>query len=94
MFCLADAFAYGVYAAAADLKLPIPQDISVLGYDDHPFSRLLSPGLTTFRWPEAQLVAEVVEHTARAIDEGRRTKRTVLSPELVTRGSVAHLGGR
>ena len=43
VFCLADSMAYGVYAAARDLGLSIPGDVSVLGFDDHQLSRLLTP---------------------------------------------------
>ena len=48
--------AYGVYAAAARLGLRIPEDVSVLGYDDDPVSRLLTPPLSNFRWPVDELV--------------------------------------
>src|ERR1700709_1443510 len=43
VFCLNDALAYGVYAAARELGLTIPDDVSVLGFDDHPVSRLATP---------------------------------------------------
>ncbi|GFJ86979.1 LacI family DNA-binding transcriptional regulator [Phytohabitans rumicis] len=43
LFCFSDSIAYGAYAAAAELGLRIPQDVSVAGYDDHPVSGLLSP---------------------------------------------------
>ncbi|GAB2477974.1 LacI family DNA-binding transcriptional regulator [Jatrophihabitans fulvus] len=88
LFCLADAMAYGVYAAAGRLGLRIPDDISVLGYDDDPVSRLLTPPLSNFRWPVDTLVAHAVERTVRAIDDDKRSRRKLLTPVAQPRGSV------
>lgn len=86
--CLADSMAYGVYAAARELGLRVPDDVSVLGYDDHPVSRLLTPPLSTYHWPVDELVDAVVERTVRAVDEGKRSRRKVLTPVAQPRGSV------
>jgi LacI family transcriptional regulator len=88
VFCLADSIAYGVYEAARTLGLRIPDDVSVLGYDDRPVSRVLTPPLSTFHWPIDELVETVVQRTIRAVDEGKRSRRKVLRPEPVPRGSV------
>jgi LacI family transcriptional regulator len=88
-FCLADSMAYGVYGAARELGLRVPVDLSVLGYDDHPVSRLLTPPLSTFRWPVDVLVSSVVERTVRAIDDSKRSRRKVLEPSPRPRESVA-----
>ncbi len=89
VFALADAMAYGVYAAARELGLAIPDDVSVLGYDDHPLSALLTPPLTTYLWPTDRIVEVVVERVGQAIDEGRRTRRRLFAPTPRPRGSVA-----
>jgi LacI family transcriptional regulator len=88
VFCLADSMAYGVYAAAQRLGLQIPEDISVLGYDDHPVSQLLTPPLSNFRWPVDSLVTHAVERTIRAIDTDKHSPRRVLTPVAQPRGSV------
>jgi LacI family transcriptional regulator len=88
VFCLADSIAFGVYAAAGSFGLAIPDDLSVLGYDDRPVSRILSPPLSTFHWPIEELVDTVVERTVQAVDEGRRGRRRVLRPVLVGRESI------
>lgn len=85
--CLSDSIAYGVYSAAADLGRRIPTDLSVIGYDDRPVSRLLNPPLSTYRWPMDELVSAVVQVTLKAI-EGRRSRRRVLPPTPRPRGSV------
>jgi LacI family transcriptional regulator len=88
-FCLADSMAYGVYAAARERGLRVPDQLSVLGYDDHPVSRLLTPPLSSYRWPIDVLVSAVVERTVRAIEDGKHTRRKVLEPTAQPRGSVA-----
>jgi LacI family transcriptional regulator len=87
-FCLADSMAYGVYAAAARLGLRIPDDVSVLGYDDNPVSQLLNPPLSNYRWPVDELVTYTVARTVRAIDEGKRSRRKLLTPVAQPRGSI------
>jgi LacI family transcriptional regulator len=87
--CLADTIAYGVYAAAGELRLRVPEDVSVLGFDDNQVSRLLTPPLSTYRWPVNDLVGLVVERTVRAVDHDKRSKRKVLTATPQMRGSVA-----
>ncbi|PWV80374.1 LacI family transcriptional regulator [Prauserella marina] len=88
-FCLADSIAYGVYDAARDLGIGIPDDLSVMGFDDHPVSRLLTPSLSTYRW-DVDIVAEaVVERVGKALDTNRRSKRTLVTPQPRHRDSVS-----
>ncbi|MFG2075807.1 LacI family DNA-binding transcriptional regulator [Nonomuraea maritima] len=89
VFSFADSISYGVYAAARDLGLSIPGDVSVMGYDDHPMSGLLSPGLTTVDWNIDNIVRAAVELVAAAADGGARRRRVVQKPTLRERGSVA-----
>ncbi|WP_103888530.1 LacI family DNA-binding transcriptional regulator [Actinacidiphila yanglinensis] len=90
--CMADSMAYGVYAGARESGLEVPDDISVVGYDDHPLSRLLTPPLSTYRWPVDLLVDLVVERTVKAITAGKRSRRRVLAPVAQPRGSVGAPG--
>lgn len=87
-FCLTDSMAYGVYAAVRDLGLTVPDDVSVLGYDDHPVSRLLTPPLSTCRWDIAKIVEAGIDRVVTALDSGRRRRALVLAPEPQMRGSV------
>ncbi|MEV4169841.1 LacI family DNA-binding transcriptional regulator [Nonomuraea sp. NPDC049709] len=89
VFCFADSIAYGVYAAAQELGLSVPGDVSVMGYDDHPMSGLLTPGLTTVDWDIDGIVRAAVRLIAAAADGGTRRRRVVQKPTLRERGSVA-----
>jgi DNA-binding LacI/PurR family transcriptional regulator len=90
VFCFSDSLAYGVYAAARELQLRIPNDLSVIGYDDHPVSILLAPPLTSFSWDTERLVEVAVEMVLAAIDgHPRRRRRVVIEPVLRERASTA-----
>ncbi len=90
VFCFSDSIAYGVYAAARELSIPIPSELSVIGYDDHPISTLLTPPLTTFSWGTERVVETAVELLLAAIDEqGVPNRRVVIQPQLRDRGSTA-----
>lgn len=90
VFCLCDSIAYGVYAAARELGLAIPEDLSVVGYDNHPISALLAPPLTSFEWDSDHLVKVAVEMALAAIEgHPRRRRRVVIRPELHARASTA-----
>ncbi|TCM46100.1 LacI family DNA-binding transcriptional regulator [Kribbella sp. VKM Ac-2568] len=89
ILALADSMAFGVYAACRELDIRIPDDLSLLGYDDQPMSQLLTPPLSTFHWPLDDLVADVVARVTSAVDTNRRVRRTTVEPTLIERGSVA-----
>jgi DNA-binding LacI/PurR family transcriptional regulator len=96
---MSDALAAGVMRGAVEAGLRVPDDLSVVGYDDVPSAELTDPPLTT--------VAQAIEHkgelTAQAIlsalaaenDDGppagaaEPPKRTILPAELVIRGTTA-----
>ncbi|NEA36069.1 LacI family DNA-binding transcriptional regulator [Streptomyces sp. SID13031] len=89
ILALADSMAFGVYAACKELGIVVPDELSLLGYDDQPMSQLLSPPLSTFHWPLDDLVADVVSRVTSAVDTNRRVRRTTVEPTLIERGSVA-----
>jgi LacI family transcriptional regulator len=89
-FCFADGFAYGVYEAARELSIAIPDELSVIGYDDHPVSGVLTPPLTTFSWNSRRLMEIAVRMLVAAIDGTPvNPRRVVIRPELRDRGSAA-----
>lgn len=91
VFCFSDSIAYGVYAAAAELGLSIPGDVSVMGYDDHPMSALLTPALTSVDWDIDGIVRAAVRLVVAAADGGTRRRRVVQAPTLRERASVRKL---
>ena len=88
LFCFADSIAYGAYAAARELGLRIPEEVSVSGYDDHPMSALLTPTLTTVDWNIDGIVRAAVRLMLAAVDRKPHRRRTVQPPHLRERGST------
>jgi DNA-binding LacI/PurR family transcriptional regulator len=60
VFACSDVMALGVYDAAAGLRLRIPDDLSVVGFDDVPEAEWVTPPITTVRQPIAEMGAEAV----------------------------------
>lgn len=89
VFCFADSIAYGAYAAARELGLGIPDDVSICGYDNHPLSALLSPELTTVDWDTEGIVRDAVRLVLAATEGSHRRKRITKSPQLIVRGSTS-----
>jgi LacI family xylobiose transport system transcriptional regulator len=90
VFAGSDLQALGLYEAARELGVRIPQDLSVVGYDDLPVARWVGPPLTTVRQP----LAEMAEMAARmVITMSRRvepvSRRLDLATSLVVRQSTA-----
>ncbi|MEX3105617.1 MULTISPECIES: LacI family DNA-binding transcriptional regulator [unclassified Streptomyces] len=90
VFVCSDHMALGVYEALAEHGLSVPDDISVVGFDDLPESRWASPGLTTVRQPLGEMAATALRLLVRMMD-GERPEgtRTELSTRLVVRASTA-----
>ncbi|HET7169942.1 MAG TPA: LacI family DNA-binding transcriptional regulator [Candidatus Limnocylindrales bacterium] len=85
-----DLQALGVYQAAREARLHIPEDLSVVGFDDLPIARWVSPPLTTVRQPlieMAEAAAELVLNLARG--EEPPQMRVELATELVVRESTS-----
>jgi DNA-binding LacI/PurR family transcriptional regulator len=95
VFALNDGMAIGVYHAANLAGLRIPQDLSVVGFDDYPIDEWLVPPLTTVHQPLREMGAAAGR---MAVDLARgavsRTNRLELVTELVVRASTAPPGGR
>jgi DNA-binding LacI/PurR family transcriptional regulator len=84
-----DLVAIGVIAGLAEKGVRVPDDISVTGYDDIPFSQFVTPPLTTVRSPQEE-VGSVAWKTMNGLLQGDRPgARTVLAAEPVFRGSTA-----
>ncbi len=85
-----DLQALGVYQAARESRLHIPEDLSVVGFDDLPVARWVGPPLTTVRQPlieMAETAAELVLDLARGVPPAQ--PRIELATELVVRESTA-----
>ncbi|HEY1318737.1 MAG TPA: substrate-binding domain-containing protein, partial [Streptosporangiaceae bacterium] len=93
IFTANDLQALGVYEAARQLGLRIPQDLSVVGFDDLPFTQWSGPPMTTVRQPLTDMGAAAAEMVL-TLASGRQpaSTRVELATTLVVRQSTAPPG--
>ncbi|MBD0735694.1 LacI family DNA-binding transcriptional regulator [Streptomyces sp. CBMA29] len=94
VFVCSDAMALGAYQAVAERGLRIPDDISVVGFDDLPESRWATPALTTVRQPLSDMAAAALRLLVRTMaGDLPESSHIELSTHLVVRGSTAPPAG-
>ena len=85
-----DLQALGVYQAARELRLHIPEDLSVVGFDDLPVAAWVGPPLTTVRQPLVQMAMAAARLVLRLSNgEQPAQTRVELATELIVRESTA-----
>jgi DNA-binding LacI/PurR family transcriptional regulator len=95
VFAANDEMAIGLLAAAAEAGLRVPDDLSVVGFDDIPSARYLVPPLTTIQQDFGDLGARVVGAMIDEIEHGGpREHPRALGSRLVVRGSTATVTNR
>jgi DNA-binding LacI/PurR family transcriptional regulator len=84
----------GMLRAIRDLRLGIPADVSIVGFDDVPMGELLDPPLTVVRQPTYQIGARAAQLLLRRIREpDAPIQESMLSASLVVRRSTGRVGG-
>lgn len=89
IFCQNDRMAVGCYEALKEMHLSIPNDVSVIGYDDDEIARHVSPPLTTVNLADRAMGRWVVEQIFHGPLGQSRHPLTKLECELVERESIA-----
>lgn len=87
--CGSDLMALGAIRAARALGLRVPEDVSIVGYDDSPTMAFVDPPLTTVRQPVSEMASAAISTLLEELD-GRPTSKVELlfRGELVVRGST------
>ncbi|MGO5052918.1 LacI family DNA-binding transcriptional regulator [Lachnospiraceae bacterium LCP25S3_G4] len=92
IFAFNDMSAYGVYNGLKRHKLLVPDDMSLVGYDDIFFSEILDVPLTTINQPVYEMGVEAVQQLITEIDtEVNSQKCITFQPKLVLRESTKEL---
>ncbi|SDE25533.1 LacI family DNA-binding transcriptional regulator [Glycomyces harbinensis] len=90
VFACTDNIAAAVYEAAESLGLRIPEDVSVVGFDDLPEAQWLRPALTTVRQPITEMGESAMRMLLRIMaDPPPDAPREELATTLIVRGSTA-----
>ncbi|NNJ13372.1 LacI family DNA-binding transcriptional regulator [Chloroflexales bacterium ZM16-3] len=88
IFALNDRMALGLIRAAATLGLRVPDDLSVVGFDDISLATLLTPALTTVSQPGFALGSAAASALFQLLDGEPLSPPAALPTELIIRGST------
>lgn len=90
VFCGGDVMAMGAICAADERGLIVPNDISVIGYDNIRNSRYFTPSLTTIHQPKVELGEKALEMLLdRIVNKRDQAQRLAIHPQLIERRSVS-----
>ncbi|PZE21658.1 LacI family DNA-binding transcriptional regulator [Paenibacillus xerothermodurans] len=90
IFCCNDLLAIGALQAAKDLSIRVPEDLSIVGFDNTILAAVADPPLTTVAQPTDVMCKTVVELLMQQLKhQSPVNRRIVLEPELVARQSTS-----
>jgi LacI family transcriptional regulator len=90
LFASNDSQAFGAIEAARTLGLRVPEDVSIIGFDDTPAAQWSAPPLTTVRQPFAEMGRVAMRRLLRLVaGEELTSPRVELATQLVIRKSTA-----
>lgn len=92
-----DEMALGVSKAATEAGLRIPEDLSLVGFDDNPIAKVMPVPLTTILQPGETMgekACEVLLDRLSNPDEEREPQDFLFDPVLITRRSVCPPAGK
>ncbi|MGM8212243.1 LacI family DNA-binding transcriptional regulator [Virgibacillus sp. W0430] len=89
IFALNDLMAFGVYQAAREFNRTIPDDISVVGFDNLSYNQILTPRLTTIEQPIKQIGSVAVERLINQCEKKSKIEQSIfLETKLIIRDST------
>jgi len=89
VLCFNDISAIGSIRALHDAGLRVPQDVSVLGFDDIQAAGFVVPSLTTIRQPLLQMGRTAAELLLKKLTREKLPEVVTIEPELILRESTA-----
>lgn len=91
VICGNDVLAAGAMARARDMGLRVPEDISIVGFDDIGIAAFVSPPLTTVRVPQIEMGREAATRLLSALDGQTEMDSIQLPTEVILRKSLARI---
>ncbi|WP_173915707.1 LacI family DNA-binding transcriptional regulator [Halobacillus sp. Marseille-Q1614] len=88
LFCASDLMAIGAMRAAKELNIKIPEDLSIIGYDDIPLARYVSPSLTTISQDKYELGFQAAKMLVSMLKQQSAPERCILETKLIVREST------
>jgi len=91
--CYNDMSAFGVMKVGKERNILIPDQLSIVGFDDIQMADLVHPGLTTIHQPKRELGSSAMSLLLQLLRGERAEKSVVLPGELIVRGSTSGFDG-
>lgn len=92
LFVSNDMMAMGVINCASKKGISVPNDLSIVGYDDIKMAKYITPSLTTIHQPKQRLGQQAVDSLLKKIQTKSQTNHVIqLEPTLMVRDSVKTL---
>jgi LacI family transcriptional regulator/LacI family repressor for deo operon, udp, cdd, tsx, nupC, and nupG len=92
LFCYNDMIAIGVLMVCREQSIPVPGQLSVMGFDDVELAQYVTPSLTTIHQPKLRLGQAAMEMLVELL-VGRSVENSVFAPELMIRTSTGQPPG-
>jgi len=78
----------GALHALMEYKISVPDDVSLVGFDDLPWADIVSPGITTVRQPSYEMGTAAARKLIERLEGDDSAPQTIVfDPELIVRGS-------
>ncbi|OBR91383.1 arabinose metabolism transcriptional repressor [Clostridium ragsdalei P11] len=94
IFCYNDEIAYMVLNIAYNLKLKVPEDLSIIGFDDSPMATIMEPKLTSITHPKEKMGIDAAKLIIRLINNNNHFNECdsiLYEPEIVIRSSTTSI---
>jgi DNA-binding LacI/PurR family transcriptional regulator len=90
IFAANNVLAEGAWRAASELGLAVPEDLSLVSFDDAPWMSMVTPGITAVAQDAAALGKAAIDTLLdRIADPAKQPKTVVLPARVLQRGSTA-----
>jgi LacI family transcriptional regulator len=91
IFAASDEMAMGVISAAYKLGIKIPDDISIIGYDNLPLAEMAIPPLTTVAQPLEEMGEMAASMLFEMMDTGRTVESRIMPHQIIERETVKNV---
>ena len=91
IFCATDALALGAMKAADEAGVRIPEDVSLLGFDNISFTALPRIGITTVEQPKTEMARAAIDLVLEEQEDGAEKASRSIAPRLVERTSCRQI---
>lgn len=91
LFCASDHLAMGAMSAAVEMGMKIPEDLSIIGYDNLPIAEMAIPPLTTVEQPLEEMGKKAAAGLFHMLESGDKMQAEIMPHQIIERKTVKHI---